>query len=294
MNQYPFLVRPAASRITTKPPTQAPSPDTDMSVVSTLEPDIQTKPQSTVFVAPRNAVLPHDVDDIYLPEITPAIERDLREDDPGNDALEPEDVQASTLGMLPGSGPNRDSHFTRFMETFATDQAQIIDKELLGQLNTWLERLIVLHTTAETAIRDFGAAITERGAKIDMRAPELEKLVHQAIWMEHKRDLLRLFKLDPYIDAIMAREIATEFGSALEVEREIAQSKQREREASETVVDSLDVIVKYLAAIKNSGTTAKQQAPSVFTKLRPGHPVPTSRAPVKQDQPNNAAGAPPL
>ena len=278
MNQYPFLVRPAASRITTKPPTQTPGNDTDMSVVSTLEPDVQTKPQSTVFVAPRNSTLPHDVEDVYLPDLTPAVEQGLREDDPDNPALDPEDQQASTLGMLPGAGPNRDSHFTRFMETFVTDQAQIVDKDMLSRLNTWLERLIVLHTTAETAVRDFGSAITERGAKIDIRITELEKLVHQAIWMDHKRSLLQLFKLEPYIDAIMAREIATEFGNALEIEREVAQSKQRDKETSEGVLDALDTIVKQLATIKNSSTQSKPQAHSVFTKLRPGHPVPTAAA----------------
>ena len=280
------------SRITTKPPTQTPAADTDMSVVSTLEPDIQTKPQSTVFVAPRSAAFPHDAEDVYLPDFTPEVEQGLREDDPDNDALDPVDPvdpHANTLEMLPGAGPHRDSHFTRFMETFATDQAQIIDKDTLGDLNAWLERLVVLHTTAETALRDFGAAITERGAKIDMRAPELEKLVHQVIWMNHKRSLLQLFKLDPYIDAIMAREIATEFGSALEIEREISQAKQRDKETSESVIESLDTIIKQLASIKNSNIQAKQQSPSVFTKLRPGHPVPTAAA---RPEPQPAGAAP--
>lgn len=173
------------------------------------------------------------------------------------------------------------------MGSFAADSSNAVDPVLLAALNEWLQRLIITTTTAETALRDFGAATTEQGAQIDMKFTQLEKFMHELLWIRNMRQLCDTLTLTDYADAIIAREIYTEFGNGAEVEADIAKTKSRAFDLEQFMRNALLSINKNLADLKRNAAPEKQEPTSVFRggRQQPTHQERASPAPVPDPTP---------
>lgn len=297
-----------------KPPQLTPGTDPDIKTTTTEPPAPATKPAETVYVHPRASVTPVAAptvseDEIDLPSPEPDIVERLRADDPDNPAFDmiqrgatardfvapipstAEYMSAVAKAMLPEAGPGRDSFFTQFMRSFAENSANAVDDKLLASLNEWLSRLIVTTTTVETALRDFGAATTEQGAQIDMKFAQLEKFLHELIWIRNMRQLFDTLGLSEYADAVIAREIYTEFGNGSEVEADIAKSKSKAFELEQFMRQALSSINKNLADLRLSTAPPKPEPYSPFRGPRrsgaPSTPPPVIPAPIRRDDDAN-------
>jgi hypothetical protein len=153
--------------------------------------------------------------------------------------------------VVPESGPDRQSFFSSYMEEYAKDSKSAVQAPLLEKLNTWFVSLLEETTTAETAIRDFTFAMSEKGAPIDMQLEEFERVVHQLIWMRQLRGLLQTLELGEYVDVILSREIYTEFGRGAEIEAEINKAKQKRGDAESFVKDALSRIIDVLSNLSH-------------------------------------------
>lgn len=266
------MTAPAGNRpFILKPPTHTVGEDTSMEVTSTAPRDPEPLARRILDLSQPKVAAPV----VPAPALAPAEpEPEFDEGAALRDAASvAEAVSEAAKAMVPESGVNRDSFFSRFMGSFAQNSGNAVDTKLLTAVNEWLRRVVVTHTTAETSLRDFGHAMTEHGVPIDANLPRLEKFVQELIWIRNMRELIETLTLADYTDAIVAREIDKEFGSAHEVEGEIAKTKSRKLDLENFLVGALTSMSKSIADLRASQAMQKPAAPSPF------RPTPGARRP---------------
>jgi len=280
--------------------------DASDSVRSTMGAESHSKPAHVLHVLPQReraakAVYetPAELADVELAGVDTDIDLQVQEEEtsqfarPAQPMSAAHEIAAMVGHIVPESGPDRQSFFSTYMEEYAKNPKSAINTELMETLNKWFVSLTEATTTAETVIRDFTFAMSEKGAPIDMQLEEFERVVHQLVWMRQLRELLNVLDLGDYVDVILSREIYTEFGRGAEIEAEINKAKKKRGDAENFVQDALNRIVNVLSNMAPRPAPAVQPA-SVFRPAPRVGPVRAAAAAASPAPATPAATAPVL